>query len=138
MVCPEWPNISYGLDRCHEYPTPRELSNVLARTVESVQDEKSLLYPRIEEVKREPWYRERFGGWFRTKPSKREVMKCDVIAHSYGTVVLTGFRRHFPEMLRRCVYIDPVCFLPAFGSYLKYAYDDHLSLIHISEPTRPY
>ncbi len=126
VVCPEWPNISYGLDRCHEYPTPRELSNVLARTVESVQDEKSLLYPRIEEVKREPWYRERFGGWFRTKPSKREVMKCDVIAHSYGTVVLTGFRRHFPEMLRRCVYIDPVCFLPAFGSYLKYAYDDHL------------
>jgi len=126
VVCPEWPNISYGLDRCHKYPTPRELANVLARTVESVQDEKSLLYPRIEEVKREPWYRERFGGWFRKQPSKREVMKCDVIAHSYGTVVLTGFRRHFPEMLRRCVYIDPVCFLPAFGSYLKYAYDDHL------------
>ena len=126
VVCPEWPNISYGLDRSHEYPTPRELSNVLARTVERVQDEKLLLYPQIEEVDDARWYRERFGGWFRKKPSKREITKCDVIAHSYGTVVLTGFKRHFPEMLRRCVYIDPVCFLPAFGSYLKYAYDDHL------------
>lgn len=127
VVVPEWPNISYGLDRSHEYPTPRQLSNVLAQTVERVQDEKSLLYPKVEEVQgSQAWYRERFGGWFRKRPSKRELAKCDVIAHSYGTVVLTGFRRHHPEMLRRCVYIDPVCFLPAFGSYLKYGYDDHL------------
>jgi len=126
VVCPEWPNISYDRDRSHEYPTPRQLANVLARTVERVQDEKLLLYPRLEEVEDKKWYRERFGGWFRKTPTKREITKCDVIAHSYGTVVLTGFKRYYPEMLRRCVYIDPVCFLPAFGSYLKYAYDDHL------------
>ena len=126
VVVPEWPNISYGLDRSHEYPTPRQLANVLAQTVERVQDEKSLLYPQVEEADAQPWYRERFGGWFRKTPSKGELNKCDVIAHSYGTVVLTGFRRHYPDMVRRCVYIDPVCFLPAFGSYLKYAYDDHL------------
>jgi len=134
VVCPEWPNISYGADRSHEYPTPLQLANLLARTVERVQDEKLLLYPEIEDVVDKTWYRERFGGWFTKTPTKREVTKCDVIAHSYGTVVLTGFRRHYPEMLRRCVYIDPVCFLPAFGSYLKYAYDDHLlqwrNLIH--------
>ena len=126
VVCPEWPNISYDRDRSHEYPTPLQLANVLARTVERVQDEKLLLYPKLEEVDDKKWYRERFGGWFRKTPTKQEITKCDVIAHSYGTVVLTGFRRHYPEMLRRCVYIDPVCFLPAFGSYLKYAYDDHL------------
>jgi len=40
--------------------------------------------------------------------------------------LLMGFRRHRPQSVRRCVYIDPVCFLPSFGSYLRYAYDDHL------------
>ena len=54
-------------------------------------------------------------------------VRCDVIAHSYGTVCLTAFRRHYPKSVRRCAYVDPVCFLPSFGSYLRYGFDHHLS-----------
>jgi len=112
IVAPEWPNISYGTDLGARYPTPSELADFLERTTQQASDDAAaadeLLSPSV---------------------SSRSVgppRKCDVIAHSYGTVVLTGFRRHHPQSVRRCVYIDPVCFLPSFGSYLRYAYDDHL------------
>ena len=53
-------------------------------------------------------------------------IECDCIGHSYGTVVLTGFRKYYRDVVRRSVFIDPVCFVPSFGRYLKYAFEEHL------------
>ena len=36
MVAPEWPNISYGRDRCYRYPTPTEFADFLKRSVTAV------------------------------------------------------------------------------------------------------
>ena len=103
ILCPEWPNISYGIERGHEYPTPRELAQFLRTSVENA----------IKKVKN------------KTQLTTSEI-KCDCIGHSYGTVVLTGFRRYCRDVVRRSVFIDPVCFVPSFGRYLKYAFEEHL------------
>ena len=103
ILCPEWPNISYGIERGHEYPTPRELAQFLRTSVENA----------IKKVKNKT----------QLQPSE---IKCDCIGHSYGTVVLTGFRRYCRDVVRRSVFIDPVCFVPSFGRYLKYAFEEHL------------
>ena len=89
ILCPEWPNISYGIERGHEYPTPRELAQFLRTSVENA----------IKKVKN------------KTQLTTSEI-KCDCIGHSYGTVVLTGFRRYCRDVVRRSVFIDPVCFVP--------------------------
>jgi len=106
ILCPEWPNISYGIERGHEYPTPRELASFLKAAVENAVIAENT-----------------------SSSSQNKALveiKCDCIAHSYGTVVLTGFRRYHKDVVRRSVYIDPVCFVPSFGRYLKYAFDEHL------------
>ena len=53
-------------------------------------------------------------------------VRCDVIAHSYGTVCLTAFRRHYQS---RCVSwrASTRCASSSFGSYLRYGFDHHLS-----------
>ena len=117
VLAPEWPNISYGRDRSHRYPSPSEMSAFLERATRRAAED---AYARDFEgtgvvVRQEDVVR----------AGKRSV--CDVIAHSYGTVVLTGFRRHYPRSTRRRAYLDPVCFLPSFGSYLRYGFDDHLT-----------
>lgn len=136
VVAPEWPNISYGWnDRCHRYPTPREFAAFLARAVTTTH---------ARSVRKE-WEETSYEEAARTtkvgvgEPGGRGIdsasgrppiatvgFKCDLIAHSYGTVILTAFRKHEGDFVRRCVYVDPVCFLPSFGSYLRYAHDDHL------------
>ena len=80
IVVPEWPNISYGTDLGARYPTPSELADFLERTTQQASDDAAaadeLLSPSV---------------------SSRSVgppRKCDVIAHSYGTVVLTGRGLH--------------------------------------------
>ena len=103
ILCPEWPNISYGIERGHEYPTPRELAQFLRTSVENA----------IKKVKN------------KTTLTANEI-ECDCIGHSYGTVVLTGFRKYYRDVVRRSVFIDPVCFVPSFGRYLKYAFEEHL------------
>lgn len=103
ILCPEWPNISYGIERGHEYPTPRELAQFLRTSVENA----------IKKVKN------------KTTLTPNEI-ECDCIGHSYGTVVLTGFRKYYRDVVRRSVFIDPVCFVPSFGRYLKYAFEEHL------------
>lgn len=115
VIAPEWPNISYGADRGHRYPTPSQLADFLHDATKRVSEELKAT--------------EAAGGDGRATPSGARAgvpVQCDVIAHSYGTVVLTYFRRHHPKAVRRTVYVDPVCFLPSFGSYLRYAHDDHL------------
>lgn len=145
VVAPEWPNISYGWnDRCHRYPTPREFAAFLkravtethARSVRKEWEETTYEETARTETKDEVGavgmraVSEPGGGGIdsaRVRPiAKPPGFKCDLIAHSYGTVILTAFRKHEGHLVRRCVYVDPVCFLPSFGSYLRYAHDDHL------------
>jgi len=119
VVAPEWPNISYGADVGHRYPHPGEFADFLERaTTEAAREARAAL----AEGEPKRGKKERMTT---TLPPRRHT--CDVIAHSYGTVVLTAFRRHHPDSVRRCVYVDPVCFLPSFGSYLRYGHDDHLA-----------
>ena len=136
VVAPEWPNISYGWnDRCHRYPTPREFAAFLARAVTETHARsvrKEWEETSYEEAARttkvgvgEPGGRGIDSASGRP-PIAKVGFKCDLIAHSYGTVILTAFRKHEGDFVRRCVYVDPVCFLPSFGSYLRYAHDDHL------------
>ena len=115
MVAPEWPNISYSWDdRSHEYPSPSEISAFLERSTRRAAEDALARDVRGAETQDAIVRRVR-------------DVKCDVIAHSYGTVCLTAFRRHYPHSVRRCAYVDPVCFLPSFGSYLRYGFDDHLA-----------
>ena len=115
VVVPEWPNISYSWDdRSHEYPSPSEISAFLERSTRRAAEDALARDVRGAETQDAIVRRVR-------------DVKCDVIAHSYGTVCLTAFRRHYPHSVRRCAYVDPVCFLPSFGSYLRYGFDDHLA-----------
>jgi pimeloyl-ACP methyl ester carboxylesterase len=115
VVAPEWPNISYSWDdRSHEYPSPSEISAFLERSTRRAAEDALARDVRGAETQDAIVRRVR-------------DVKCDVIAHSYGTVCLTAFRRHYPHSVRRCAYVDPVCFLPSFGSYLRYGFDDHLA-----------
>ena len=115
VVAPEWPNISYSWDdRSHEYPSPSEISAFLERSTRRAAEDALARDVRGAETQDAIVCRVR-------------DVKCDVIAHSYGTVCLTAFRRHYPHSVRRCAYVDPVCFLPSFGSYLRYGFDDHLA-----------
>ena len=113
VVAPEWPNISYGADRSHRYPSPSEISNFLERATRRAAED--------------AWARDDAGADQSAIVDAGKRSVCDVIAHSYGTVCLTAFRRHYPGSTRRRVYVDPVCFLPSFGSYLRYGFDDHLA-----------
>ena len=118
VVAPEWPNISYNWDdRSHRYPSPSELANFLERVTRRAAED-ALARDLGDENLELP---------INSIVAATRNTKCDVIAHSYGTVCLTSFRRHYPNSVRRCVYIDPVCFLPSFGSYLRYGFDDHLT-----------
>jgi pimeloyl-ACP methyl ester carboxylesterase len=157
VVAPEWPNISYGADKGHRYPTPRELAVKLYKF--------NPVYPWLESAWFQPLSLKSENNLFQAFAFKCNVyrymadflqratrlasenayaagpdtraatssaasttsngnekreeentrrrraaarpVKCDVIAHSYGTVILTYFRRHHPELVRRCVYIDP-------------------------------
>lgn len=115
VVAPEWPNISYSWDdRSHEYPSPSEISAFLERSTRRAAEDALALDARGAETQD-------------TIVRRARDVRCDVIAHSYGTVCLTAFRRYYPRSVRRCAYIDPVCFLPSFGSYLRYGFDDHLA-----------
>ena len=115
VVAPEWPNISYSWDdRSHEYPSPSEISAFLERSTRRAAEDALARDTRGAETQDAIVRRVR-------------DVRCDVIAHSYGTVCLTAFRRHYPRSVRRCAYVDPVCFLPSFGSYLRYGFDDHLA-----------
>jgi pimeloyl-ACP methyl ester carboxylesterase len=117
VVVPEWPNISYSWDaRGHQYPSPSEIANFLERVTQTAAMETLGRDLRDEKI----------DASAPSIAAATKNTKCDVIAHSYGTVCLTHFRARFPGSVRRCVYIDPVCFLPSFGSYLRYGFDDHL------------
>ena len=134
VVAPEWPNISYSWDdRSHEYPSPSEISAFLERSTRRAAEDALARDVRGAETQDAIVRRVR-------------DVKCDVIAHSYGTVCLTAFRRHYPHSVRRCAYVDPVCFLPSFGSYLRYGFDDHLAgwnalfrhlMARVSDPREP-
>ena len=116
VVAPEWPNISYSWDdRSHEYPSPSEISAFLERSTRRAAEDALARDLRGSDVTQDAIVR------------RARDVRCDVIAHSYGTVCLTAFRRHYPKSVRRCAYVDPVCFLPSFGSYLRYGFDDHLA-----------
>ncbi|CBZ56393.1 conserved hypothetical protein [Neospora caninum Liverpool] len=63
--------------------------------------------PEVEdwETPVRPWgdqetYLEKFG------------VQIDVVAHSYGTGITSCLHMRHPSLLRRCVLVDPVCFLP--------------------------
>ena len=144
VLAPEWPNISYGWnDRCHRYPTPREFASFLARAVtetharsvrkewEETSYEEAARFTKVEVGADGRAVGEPGGGGIDSASGRPPIakgvgFKCDLVAHSYGTVILTAFRKHEGRLVRRCVYVDPVCFLPSFGSYLRYAHDDHL------------
>ena len=143
VLAPEWPNISYGWnDRCHRYPTPREFAAFLARAVtetharsvrkewEETSYEEAARFTKVEVGADGRAVGEPGGGGIDSASGRPPIanvgFKCDLVAHSYGTVILTAFRKHEGRLVRRCVYVDPVCFLPSFGSYLRYAHDDHL------------
>lgn len=116
VVAPEWPNISYSWDdRSHEYPSPSEISAFLERSTRRAAEDALAHDLRGVDATQDAIVR------------RARDVRCDVIAHSYGTVCLTAFRRHYPKSVRRCAYVDPVCFLPSFGSYLRYGFDHHLS-----------
>ena len=116
VVAPEWPNISYSWDdRSHEYPSPSEISAFLERSTRRAAEDALARDLRGSDATQDAIVR------------RARDVRCDVIAHSYGTVCLTAFRRHYPKSVRRCAYVDPVCFLPSFGSYLRYGFDHHLS-----------
>jgi len=116
VVAPEWPNISYSWDdRSHEYPSPSEISAFLERSTRRAAEDALARDLRGSDATQDAIVR------------RARDVRCDVIAHSYGTVCLTAFRRHYPKSVRRCAYVDPVCFLPSFGSYLRYGFDDHLA-----------
>ena len=116
VVAPEWPNISYSWDdRSHEYPSPSEISAFLERSTRRAAEDALARDLRGVDATQDAIVR------------RARDVRCDVIAHSYGTVCLTAFRRHYPKSVRRCAYVDPVCFLPSFGSYLRYGFDHHLS-----------
>lgn len=116
VVAPEWPNISYSWDdRSHEYPSPSEISAFLERSTRRAAEDAMARDLRGSDATQDAIVR------------RARDVRCDVIAHSYGTVCLTAFRRHYPKSVRRCAYVDPVCFLPSFGSYLRYGFDDHLA-----------
>jgi pimeloyl-ACP methyl ester carboxylesterase len=118
VVAPEWPNISYSWDdRSDRYPSPSEIAHFLERSTKRAAE---------DAVARDVGSDPKMGAQDVIVRAVRNV-KCDVIAHSYGTVCLTSFRRHYPKSIRRRVYVDPVCFLPSFGSYLRYGFDDHLT-----------
>ena len=90
VVAPEWPNISYSWDdRSHEYPSPSEISAFLERSTRRAAEDALARDVRGAETQDAIVRRVR-------------DVKCDVIAHSYGTVCLTAFRRHYPHSVRRC------------------------------------
>ena len=66
-----------------------------------------------------------------------EIARVDapvhLVGHSYGGLVAATLARRNPGRIRSLALYDPV----AFG-VLHGASDQELSLIHISEPTRPY
>ncbi len=129
VVAPEWPNISYGRDRCYRYPTPTEFADFLKRSVtaahvasvaaeeeceggetrgadesSSKSSSKTLSFSKSSTRKR----RHSEGKYSYDSGDESPTFACDLIAHSYGTVILTAFRRHNPRLTRRCVYVDPV------------------------------
>ena len=134
VVAPEWPNISYGRDRCYRYPTPTEFADFLKRSVTAVHvasvaaeeceggetrgaDDSSSKSSSKTSSKTLSLSRKRrhsegkysYGSGDESPDGDSQpTFACDLIAHSYGTVILTAFRRHNPRLTRRCVYVDPV------------------------------
>eukprot|EP00918_Siedleckia_nematoides_P096911 GHVU01212556.1.p1 GENE.GHVU01212556.1~~GHVU01212556.1.p1 ORF type:complete len:761 (+),score=54.23 GHVU01212556.1:111-2393(+) len=42
-----------------------------------------------------------------------------VIGHSYGTSVVSLLHRAYPSFARRCILLDPICFLPQIAKQVK-------------------
>eukprot|EP00921_Rhytidocystis_pertsovi_P018350 GHVQ01029031.1.p1 GENE.GHVQ01029031.1~~GHVQ01029031.1.p1 ORF type:complete len:1251 (+),score=174.67 GHVQ01029031.1:379-4131(+) len=38
--------------------------------------------------------------------------RVDVVAHSYGTAICSCLHQMYPQLLRKCVLFDPICFFP--------------------------
>ena len=88
VVAPEWPNISYGADVGHRYPHPGEFCG-FSRTRDD-GGRRARRGRALAEGEPKRGKKERM-----TTTPRRHT--CDVIAHSYGSVVLTAFRRHQPR-----------------------------------------
>lgn len=54
---------------------------------------------------------------------------ADVMSHSFGTVLQTYWRRHYPADCRRRLYVDPMCVGVTFGGYISYGYEPYLSSV---------
>ncbi len=52
----------------------------------------------------------------------RKFPHIDVIAHSYGTCVLTYIENRHPAFFRKSIYIDPTCFFPVNTKYWPIAF----------------
>ena len=110
VVAPEWPNISTAGTTARTSTRAPRKSQPSSSARRAAHAEDALAHDlRSVDATQDAIVRRARGD------------QCDVIAHSYGTVCLTAFRRHYPKSVRRCAYVDPVCFLPSFGSYLRAA-----------------
>jgi pimeloyl-ACP methyl ester carboxylesterase len=52
----------------------------------------------------------------------RKFPNIDVIAHSYGTCVLTYIENRYPEFFRKSIYVEPTCFFPVNTKYWPIAF----------------
>lgn len=49
------------------------------------------------------------GGGFSSSNDRSSNGRADFVGHSYGTVTLTHILKHQPGIVRRCLFVDPIC-----------------------------